>query len=604
MVERPTDNGQLTADSSSVIVVRRYGGRRIALIAGIILLLLLLLVVAGLWIERRPIANGFLEREFKRRGVEATYSLDRVGLRTQQVSNLVIGHPRRPDLTARFAQIQTRIQWNGSVEIYRVVARGVRLRGRLVHGRVSWGQIDRLLPPPSGKPFQLPNFVLDVADASISLATPFGPLGVALQGAGNLTGGFKGRMAASSPRLVPGRCEIVNLRANAAVTVEARRPHVAGPLTLDRLNCPKSRLGLVEPRFDINSRFNESFNSYDGGGRMAIRTLTAGDNGLAAFVGDLTFRGDPKATFGSVKLAAQRSRLASIFAERTHLAGGYRLDITKGTLVFAGDYAANSATLAPSMMASVTGPLAAAAKTPIGPVATAIGNAIGRTVSKFDATGGIRLVNFAGGGAARIESANVSGASGARVRVSGGDGVTYYWPTGRIRVDGLIETAGGGLPTGRIALRQPRNGGPINGVAEFAPYSAQGSRLALTPIRFAGVRDGSTKLSTVALLDGPFSSGRVKALRIPIEGRLGNGGGFAFGTACAEVSFVFLQTGALRFGPTRLPLCPTGPAIISKTAGGGSDSSEQICSAAFNVKPPANTDSRRNITRAASGNRS
>ena len=61
------------------------------------------------------------------------------GLRTQQVSNLVIGDPRRPDLTARFAQIQTRIKWNGSVEVYRVVARGVRLRGRLVHGQRQLG---------------------------------------------------------------------------------------------------------------------------------------------------------------------------------------------------------------------------------------------------------------------------------------------------------------------------------------------------------------------------------------------------------------------------------------------------------------------------------
>ena len=382
------------------------------------------------------VATEFLQREFEQRGVDATYHLDRVGLRTQQVSNLVIGNPRRPDLTARFAQIQTRIKWNGSVEIYRVVARGVRLRGRLVHGRVSWGQIDKLLPPPSGKPFTLPNFVLDVADSSIALATPFGPLGVALQGTGNLTGGFKGRMAATSPRLVPGRCEIVNLRANTAVAVEARRPHVEGPLTLGRLNCPKSRLVIVEPRFDINSRFNELFTTYDGGGRMAIRTLTAGDNGLAAFVGDLTFRGDPTATYGSVKLSAQRSRLASIFAERTHLAGNYRLGVTSGTLVFVGDYAANSATLAPSMLASVTGPLAAAAKTPIGPVATAIGDAIRRTVGNFDASGSIRLVNFPGGGAARIETADVTGPAGA-VRVSGGDGLTYYWPTARIRVDGL-----------------------------------------------------------------------------------------------------------------------------------------------------------------------
>src|SRR5688572_25152257 len=136
MVERPTENDELTREGSATVVVRRRRGLRIAMIAGIGLLILLLVALAGLWIARRPIATEFLENEFESRGVDASYQLDRVGLRTQQVSNLVIGDPRRPDLTARFAQIQTRIQWNGSVEVYRVVARGVRLRGRLVGGRV------------------------------------------------------------------------------------------------------------------------------------------------------------------------------------------------------------------------------------------------------------------------------------------------------------------------------------------------------------------------------------------------------------------------------------------------------------------------------------
>src|SRR5829696_6332663 len=256
MVERPSENDGLISDESSgVIVVRRYRGRRFAMIAGVGLLILLLIALAILWIARLPIATGFLEREFERRGVDASYHLDRVGLRTQQVSNLVIGDPRRPDLTARFAQIQTRITWNGSVEVYRVVARGVRPRGRLVKGRVSWGQIDKLLPPPSDKPFQLPDFVFDIADSSISLATPFGPFGIAIEGNGKLTGGFKGRLAAVSPRVIPGRCEISNLRTYLAVDVVARRPHAVGPLTVDRLSCPASRFEIVRPRFAVDTRF-------------------------------------------------------------------------------------------------------------------------------------------------------------------------------------------------------------------------------------------------------------------------------------------------------------------------------------------------------------
>ena len=146
--------------------------------------------------------------------------------------------------------------------------------------------------------------------------------------------------------------------------------------------------------------------------------------------------------------------------------------------------------------------------------------------------------------------------------------MTYYWPSGGLRIDGDIEMAGGGLPSGRVSLRQARAGDPMRGVAEFAPYTAAGSRLALAPIRFGPGPGGSTALSTLAQLDGPFPGGRVQALRVPIAGRIGRGGSFAFGTSCAVVSFNYLRTGVLQLGQTRLPICPVGPAIISKQPGG------------------------------------
>ena len=561
MAERP--------DDEHVAIVRRGPRwRRIASFAALAILLFLVLVIAVVWIERRPIATQFLKREFERRGVTASYHLDRVGLRTQEVHDLVIGDPKRPDLVARHAIIQMRLKWDGSFEVYRVYARGVRLRGRLVHGKVSWGQVDKLLPPPSNKPFALPNFSLDVADSSIALVTPFGPIGAALQGNGQLSGGFRGRIAVASPRLIPGRCGAENLRLNAAVAVIARHPQIDGPVTLDRFACPASRFQVISPRFDAKARFNEAFTSVDGSGRMAIRSLTAGANGLAAFAGELTYKGPITNVHGQVKLSAQQSRLGTIYADRTRLNGGYGLDSHAGTFALVGRFAADSASLAPSMTASVTQPLAAAAKTPVGPVAASIGNAISRTARNFNVAGAIKVVNFPGGGAARIADADIKGPAGARARIFGGSGVTYYWPSGGLRIDTDIEMAGGGLPSGRVSLRQPRANAPMSGVAALAPYTVNGTRLALAPIRFGPGPGGSTTLSTLAQLDGPFPDGRVQALRIPISGRIGKGGSFAFGTSCAVVSFNYLRTGVLQLGPTRLPVCPIGQAIVSKRPGG------------------------------------
>ena len=567
-MDQPRSDQLDAPEDPRVVVVRRRGWTRVLTWIGVGALLLLILAVAIVWIERRPIATHFLKGEFEQRGVTASYHLDRVGLRTQEVHDLVIGDPKRPDLVARHAIIQMRLTWNGSFEVYRVFARGVRLRGRLVHGKVSWGQIDKLLPPPSNKPFQLPNIALDVADSSIALATPFGPAGIALEGNGNLTGGFKGHVSVASPNLELGRCTAVDLDSYLAVSVVARHPQVNGPVTFDRFTCPASRFDVVNPHFDAKASFNESFTSVDGSGRMAIDDLVAGDNGLAAFTGDLTYQGPLTDVHGRVKLAAQKSRLATIYADRTHLDGAYRLGIRAGTFAMAGSFAADSSTLDPSMIAGVTQPLAAAAKTPIGPVANSIGGAISRTAHNFNAAGGIRVVNFPGGGAARIMNANIIGPNGARARVFGGSGVTYYWPSGGFRIDGNIEMAGGGLPNGRVSLRQPRAGAPMSGVAELAPYVAGGQRLTLTPIRFGPGPGNTTALSTVAQIDGAFPGGRTQALRMPIDGRIGKGGGFAFGTACAVVSFNQFQIGSFRFGPTRLPVCPIGPAIVTKQLGG------------------------------------
>lgn len=555
--------------SGDVAVVRRSSWGRLALLVSLAALAVLLVVVILVYIQRRPLADHFVRNELERRGVTASYELERVGFRSQVVRNLVIGDPKHPDLTARYAELQTRLTWKGSFEVYRIVARGVRLRGQLGKDRrIHFGQIDKLLPPPSRKPFKLPDLSVDLGDATIALRTPFGPVGIALAGAGNLSGGFKGRAALRSPRIVPGRCRADSLAANLAVAVVARRPIVDGPVTLARLTCPASRFVVAEPRFDARASFNESFTAVDGTARMAIRDLVAGANALANFTGDLSFKGPLDDVHGRVRLAAQRSRLATVYADRTRLVAAYALDTAKGNLTLVGRFGADSAILDEPMYAAIAKPLAAAADTPVGPVASAIAGAVTRTARQFDIDGEIKLVNFAGGGGARINNAEIIGPNGARARIAGGTGVTYYWPRGAMRIDTTITTGGGGLPDGRIELSQPKIGASLTGVATFKPYVAKGSRLTLTPIRFTGAADGSTRIATVAQVDGRFPDGQVQALRLPIEGRIGRGGSFAFGTSCAVLSWNYARFGALALNRARLPVCPVGPAIISKGAGG------------------------------------
>ncbi|MDP9421814.1 MAG: YdbH domain-containing protein [Pseudomonadota bacterium] len=535
----------------------------------LVVLGLLLIAAAIIWIWRKPIADDYIRDELARRGVTATYALDRVGFRTQQVSNLSIGDPANPDLTVRNATIQLRIKWNGSVEVYRVVARGVRLRGRLLpSGQVSWGEIDKLLPPPSGRPFRLPDLTVDVADTTVSLATEYGAMGFAVAGRGNLSGGFAGKMAASSPGLDLGTCRVDQFRAFVDIGVSGRRPNVKGPIGAQGLNCPASDLHLAQPRMEIDASFAEGFDRFRGGGRLTMVGFEAGENGLANVVSNLTFEGTPERAIGRIDLAAQRARLVQILADRTRFDGRYRIDTERGTLDVVGDYGASSAALAPSMMAPLIAPLASAEGTPVGPIATALANAIRRAGSNFDVDGSLRLVNRPGDGGVRIETANVQAPTGARVQINGGDGVTYYWPSGRMRIDGNIATTGGGLPDTRVVLRQPRSGGGMTGQADIGPMAYGGSRLVLSTVRFAARPGGWTEVNTVARLDGPFSGGRVAGLRIPIAGRFGTGGALRFGERCLDTGFASLTAGSLRLGSTRMPICPANGAILLRRPGG------------------------------------
>src|SRR5881398_334037 len=108
MDERHRDEGLDVPAPSETILVRRSPMARVLGIAAIAVVALLVVAIAVVWVQRRSIATHYLKGEFERRGVTASYHLDRVGLRTQEVSNLVIGDPRRPDVVARFAHIETR----------------------------------------------------------------------------------------------------------------------------------------------------------------------------------------------------------------------------------------------------------------------------------------------------------------------------------------------------------------------------------------------------------------------------------------------------------------------------------------------------------------
>ena len=241
MAERPNQDR---------VVIRR-GPRwgRIASSVALGVLLLLVAVIAVVWIERRPIATHVLKGEFERRGVAATYHLDRVGLRTQEVHDLIIGDPTasRPHGASRnhpdALAVERQLRGLSGLCPRRAAARAPGARqGQLGPDRQAASAAEQQALPAAQ--FRLGRRATPrLRWRPRSARSEWRSRATACSAAASRV------MPRSSARgWCPGRCAANNLRTNVAVAVVARRPQIEGPVTLDSFMCPASRLAVITPQ--------------------------------------------------------------------------------------------------------------------------------------------------------------------------------------------------------------------------------------------------------------------------------------------------------------------------------------------------------------------
>jgi hypothetical protein len=547
--------------TTEVIIKRRPLGRMVAFA----LVGLLVVVMIVVWTQRRSIATQFIDRELARRGVQASYTITELGFGTQRLTDVVIGNPGRPDLTARLVEVQISYGLRAP-RVHRIRARGVRMFGRLIDGKLSLGQIDRLMPPPTGAPFELPDLRIDLADAAMALDTPGGRVGLAVEGKGNLADGFRGKIAAASRQLGFGDCTLRGAGAILDVRIADRQPTIEGPVRAERLACGDS-IEVQSATVALDTVLSRPLDGWIGAARVRSPLARFGTNALGDLGGSLTFAGNAKRTRGTLDLAATRARFGDVRTGRLELDGRY--DVTgAGAITLVADAAAQDLVAGPGTMAGLVDSLRALGGTPIEPIGEVLAAAIERAGQDLDARGRIRLVGRDDGLVLRLGQLTAESRSGARVLLAGGDGLTIDAATGAFRLDGRFTLDGGGFPRTEAFLRQPAAGAPMQGSLRIAPISAGGARLALQEVRFGAAGGGNTRIETVATIDGPLDDGRVTGLVLPIRGRFGPDG-FAFGEQCTPLSFRALRYSSLQLGATRLSLCPVGPAILSQRGDGG-----------------------------------
>ncbi len=480
----------------------------------ILLLVIALLAIGGIvaWSVREPIARNFIDHALARRGIEARYKIVELGFRRQRLEDIVLGDPNSPDLVARSAEISFGLS-GVSPSIRRISADGVRLRARIADGKLHLGVVDRLLPAPSNEPFHLPDIDLTLSDSRIRLATDAGSIGIALEGSGNLVDGFTGRMAAVARNLVTNACRVHLVVARVNLVIEDRRPALDGPLRAARVACGET---VVErPAGTVDLALSEAFDRWNGGAMFATGRIASGPLGLASLRGRLGFSGNAMRSNAKLQLSVR--------------------DVT------AGNWAAA---------------LQVASGTPVAPLAVALHRAAVDALAAADIDAEAHYDH----GAVSVTPLRIHSRSGALFVMRGG-GIGWSKAGGGLLLDGEWSLVGGGFP--EIGARMRRGSNGLEGVIDVAPFADGGSRLQLDQVRF-----GEGRLTTRIQLDGPLGDGRVQGMAIAIDGRTARNGSMLLNPECSPLQFTSLATGGVRLGPTRLQLCPLGPALFARDASG------------------------------------
>lgn len=526
---------------------------------GGVALLAVAVATSGVWLARRPIATHLVDQTLAAKGVPASYQIEDLGLGRQRLTNLVIGDPAHPDLVADWVEVHTVLGLHGA-HVTGLTAGHVRLGGKLVDGRVSLGMIDRLLPPPSGKPFALPHLDVAVQDGRMRLETPAGIVGLKVSGSGILDDGFSGRLAAVSPQVAIGPCVADRMAAVVAISIADSQPHVSGPVRAGELACGRTRMrGAVA---DLDATLGDRLDRWQGSAKLSLAALDAAPGTMRKLAGTVSFDGSAQRTGGQLDLKAGAFTGAGLTGGALRLAGVYRFE--PPFVGFQGRASADDTALSRATIARIVASGGAAQGSPLGPLAAKLAKAGAAAARSFSLDADLVALQSARGGRIGVSRLAFDTKSGAHASLSGGDGIIYDMPGRAIRIDGLLSISGGDLPEAAIRLAQPRAGAPVTGTAIIRPYTAGDANLSLTPVQFTASSSGATHFTSVATLSGPIgTAGRLTRGQIAIDGRWDGHARITIGGDCAPLGFERLTYSGLDLGRTVTRLCPTGAALLA-----------------------------------------
>lgn len=534
-----------------------------------IILFLVLLALFVVWISRASLADDVIQSQLEAYDVEASYDIEEIGLSKQVIRNLVIGDPEKPDLTADLVEVGNSLTLSG-VGINWIEANGVRLFGRLVDGRLSFGDLDKFTDPEDESPLALPDMWLGLSDTKMRIDSDYGAFGITLTGEGNLQDGFKGELAAVSKRVEIADCVSENPSYFGDIAIADKKPRLTGPLRLSAVNCPSMRMMAKDLAVQLALDLGADLASWSGNIGLNGGPIDFGDYSTQKIRSSIDFAGDMNQSGGDIELMVDGLESPYGAADSARMTGPFEWAYggARMTGSFAGRPQIDNIRIADRLLQQATGLATAANDTPLGPIATKLSTAVRTAGRQLDLSGDIKFQNSEARTTLAISALDARSRSGAIVSLSNPILLTLTDANVRLLADGNLRLAGGGFPDARLILNDGSLSRGFAGRLEMPSYQAGRAQLRIPSLTFSPTRAGGTKIDGRMILNGPLADGQIAGLQIPLTGGLDRNGGLALFEQCIDVQFASLTTSTLSAGPTNVRLCPQGKAIVSSNDSG------------------------------------
>lgn len=517
------------------------------------------IVLAAVWATREDIADNIVGSQLEAMGLPATYRVESIAADRQVLSDVVIGDPRKPDLTIERIELRTRLYW-GLPGIGRVTLVRPRLYGSYRRGKPSFGSLDKVLFTGSKEPFRLPELDLAIRDGRARMDTDHGAVGLKLEGEGALRGGFAGILAAAAPRIEASGCRAERASLYGRVTVRSEKPRLVGPARVAALDCPG--LKLASSALQLDTTFDPRLDGAEGSLGLEGGALAYGGNSLRAASGKTRFTWRRRGLTAHYTLAGKDLRGPQAVSDTLLLEGMLRAPRGLSRIEMDGQVKGEGLRLGQGLDAA----LVQAQRSAEGTLAAQLLGRMRAGLRRQEDGSSLvasHVLRFTDGRMSLVMP---------QAALRGGMGETLLSVSrlqlmpanaGPPSLSGNFTTGGADLPriTGRIDREE---GGLLTARFAMADYRVGQDAVAVPRLTVVKLPDGALGMSGEARLNGALPGGRVGNLVLPLQGNWSPAGGIAMWRHCTPLRFESLELASLRLDRRSLTLCPPagGGAIL------------------------------------------